>query len=184
MRQRIVAVTGVSGVGKTTCLKFVAKRIGFQHLQASALIQSARASQSALPVSHDDLRKQDIDQNQTLLLSGFAQQASSIARIIVIDGHTIIEVGETVQPIGPAIFGALRISRMVFLWDDPSLIAQRRQIDIRRSRPNKLPAEIHGLQAAAAEQAQVICEALEVPLTIHDLTKASFISTLYGNGPA
>jgi adenylate kinase len=73
---------------------------------------------------------------------------------------------------------------MVFLWDDPSRIAQRRQMDIRRSRPNRLPAEIHGLQAAAAEQAQVICEALEVPLTIHDLTKASFISTLTGNGPA
>jgi adenylate kinase len=74
MRQRIVAVTGVSGVGKTTCLNFVAKRIGFQHLQASALIQSARASQSVLPVSHDDLRKQDIDQNQALLLSGFAHK--------------------------------------------------------------------------------------------------------------
>ena len=42
MTQPVVALLGLSGVGKSTILRKLAAHIAFQHLQASAIIKAAQ----------------------------------------------------------------------------------------------------------------------------------------------
>jgi adenylate kinase len=42
MNQRIVAFTGISGVGKTTFLRQITERVDFQHVTGGSLVATAR----------------------------------------------------------------------------------------------------------------------------------------------
>ena len=68
MSQRVVAFTGISGVGKTTFLKKFTEQMAFQHVTGGSLIAAAR---NAVSDSRDDLRYSDLDENQRLLIQGF-----------------------------------------------------------------------------------------------------------------
>lgn len=71
MTRRVAALTGISGVGKSTLLTALSQRVDFVHLQAGALIKKARESELGQSIEHDQLRNIDLDQNQQLLINGF-----------------------------------------------------------------------------------------------------------------
>ncbi|HEY5305205.1 MAG TPA: AAA family ATPase [Pseudolabrys sp.] len=166
MMKCTIAVTGLSGVGKSTLLKAVARRVDFLHLQASALIRDARDTFQSYPVSHDQLRYVDLDENQHLLVDGFAAHARSATGLVVLDGHTLVERNTDFVLIGAEVFSAIGISGMLFLHDDPSAIVARRAGDHTRERPAKDVDVLAKIQAAALANARDICRSVQVPLKI------------------
>jgi adenylate kinase len=61
MTSHVVAVTGISGVGKSTLLRAMQSKIGFQHLNASSLIQQVREQLDRGTIALDDLRNANIE---------------------------------------------------------------------------------------------------------------------------
>ena len=53
---QIVAVTGLSGVGKTTFLTNLKTRVEFQHLQSGNLIKAARELKTSSAILHENLK--------------------------------------------------------------------------------------------------------------------------------
>jgi adenylate kinase len=159
MNQRIVAVTGISGVGKTTLLRRLSDQFSFQHLQASTLIKTAR-SRAASISSTDELRSLGIADNQTHLVEQFRKEVDAAAELVAIDAHTLVELPQRTELIEPSVFKALDIGSMLFLTDDAGAIAQRRHSDSARTRPLKEAGEIAALQLQAETQAKRICNAL------------------------
>ena len=165
MTPPVIAVAGLSGVGKTTLLSRVTPTIKVQVLQASSLIREGRA-QLGDAMAADTLRQRNIEENQQLLLRGFEAKADAAARIIALDCHTVIELPEGTKRIGPNVFAGLRLSAMIFLTDDPAKIASRRAADTSRQRPATSLDRLVAVQGEAKEQARAICDALGIPLTL------------------
>jgi adenylate kinase len=163
MTRRIVALTGLSGVGKSTLLRTLAASVPFEHFQASALIREGRAAESAA-LSSDQLRLADIDENQQLLIRGFKVKASTNAGLIVLDGHTLIERDDELTRIDARVFREIGINKMIFLSDDPKCIVERRRNDATRDRPVPDIDRLRQIQNEALNHAAVICRMLGVPL--------------------
>jgi adenylate kinase len=166
MSPYVAALTGVSGVGKSTFLRKLAAQLTFQHLQASALIKEGRQAAEGGSISLDQLRGANLDQNQRLLIEGFRIKADPRASVIVLDGHSLIERDGDLVPIDPYVFGAVRIARMIFLADDPAAIAARRLADTNRERLIKDAQALQAVQEAAREHAEKICLHLNVAFDV------------------
>ena len=132
MSQRIVALTGISGVGKTTLLNRLAERLDFQHVTGGSLIAATR---DADPRTRDAIRHADLDENQRLLIEGFALIRDPNAKLIIMDGHVVIDDGTQLLKIPHQVFSALGISEMVHLEAEPEQIAANRLGDTSRARP-------------------------------------------------
>ncbi|MEQ9396130.1 ATP-binding protein [Haliea sp.] len=148
MKQTVVAVTGISGVGKTTFLRNAAKEIQFQHLTAGSLIATARATPDN---SREELRHADLEENQRLLIHGFAQARDSEAALVVLDGHVIIDSEKGITLIPSQVFADLEVNLIVHLEADPIKISQHRAGDANRSRP-QLPAKTLFLHQQRSKQ--------------------------------
>lgn len=132
MRKRIVAFTGISGVGKTTFLRDLVELVPFQHLTGGSLIAAAR---DACPNQRDALRHADLDENQRLLIAGFELVRDPEADLIIMDGHVIIDDGNGLQKLPTHVFDALGITMMIHLEAEPVRISTNRSMDRSRSRP-------------------------------------------------
>lgn len=133
MSQKIVAFTGISGVGKTTFLEKLAKRLSFQHLTGGTLIAAARQADAN---QRDAMRHADLDENQRLLIHGFFATIDPQVGLVIMDGHVVIDNGNNLTLLPSAIFRALGTSLMVHLEADPALIITNRSHDTARSRPS------------------------------------------------
>jgi adenylate kinase len=142
----IVALTGISGVGKSTLVKILAGTIPLHHFQASALIKEERDA-AGESIAHDHLRLADIDENQQLLVRGFRRKALEASGLILLDGHTIIEREDKLTSV-------------------PAAVYERRRGDQHRVRPLFSVERLSNVQDAAAEQAASICSTLGIELHI------------------
>lgn len=167
MSQTLVAVTGVSGVGKTTVLNKLAATLDFQLLRASALISEAGGR-----TEHAGLRS-NAASNQELLLWGFERARNPSAAAIVLDAHTVLDTSEGIVPIDPAIFASLNIDRLVMLCDDPQAICERREGDASRGRPQRSPAEIAEYQEACWVHCCRIAQILDVPFLLLPMSRTA-----------
>jgi adenylate kinase len=166
MRPTIVALTGLSGVGKSTLLAVVATRLRFQHLQASTLIGKGREITSGQTVEQDDLRYTDPDENQRLLVRGLEASLDPETQLVVLDSHTVIERESEHFLVSPGVFEAIGIATMIFLHDDPQEIAKRRANDSSRVRPQKNADDLAKIQTEAINQAELICHTVGKPLYV------------------
>jgi adenylate kinase len=169
MKPTVVALTGLSGVGKSTLLVAVADRQPFQHLQASALIKKGRASLLGQAIEQDQLRYSDLYENQRLLVGGLEASLDSTNQLVVLDSHTVIERENDHFFIDPGIFAAVEVSAMIFLRDEPQEIEKRRSNDQSRMRPRKDAVGLAQAQNEAVAQAELICRKLSVPLYLETL---------------
>lgn len=162
--QRIVAVVGLSGVGKTTALLKLLELRSFQHLRAGRLISDGRNLEKT-STSLDSLRHADIDENQRLLIAGFRHAINLNESYVVLDGHTLIETPSGSVPISGEVFEQLRIEEFIFIADDPAKIVQRRLEDTSRARPPATEAVVAHIQEIALLTAFRISAKLRIPLS-------------------
>jgi adenylate kinase len=177
VKRHVVAITGLSGVGKSTLLRKLASTVSFQHLQASALIREARRSdQQSLTL--DQLRSVDIDENQELLANGFTRAVNRGAGLIVLDAHTAIELDDKLVLIGTNVFGAIGISSMIFLVDDCAEIIKRRLNDKERQRPIKSLEKLRSTQNQSLQHTEEICRVLGIPISVFSSNDHSAVAKL------
>lgn len=175
MKQSIVALVGISGVGKSTLLKAASDRVQFQHLQASALIKAGKEAITASTIAADDLRRADINDNQALLVHGFNNARSPDAPLIVLDGHTVIDTPSGLVRIEPRVFAALGVTQFIFLADDPAAISIRRENDQSRTRPKRSPQELDDHQTQALLNTFAAARHLGVPLMVFTINQVDAV---------
>lgn len=181
MTQEVIALVGISGVGKSALLAALSRNTGFQHLQASGLIREARSSDTTGPVAGDSLRLADIDENQRLLVEGFNRARLREAPLIVLDGHTVIDAPAGLQFIAPEVFAAIGITRFVFLADLPAEIHRRRVGDASRNRPARTVAELEAHQNLALQQTLKVSLRMSIPVVVVMPTHVDLIRELFAS---
>lgn len=172
----VVAVVGISGVGKSTALKRAALRVEFQHLMAGQLIKDELTATSENIKNIDQLRFGEVTGNQTRLISGFKRQVSN-QRLIVLDGHTVIDDGKQLTPISARVFDSIGIHSMIFLEASPGAIRNRRLHDTERSRPILSLEAIVAHQETALDVAKDICARLNITLHRIDVDDLDLLSS-------
>jgi adenylate kinase len=163
----VIALAGLSGVGKSTLLARLSSAVPMQILHASALIKDARTSMDGGPRTLDALREADLDENQRLLVQGFASRVNPTAPLVALDCHTVIETDNGLVFIDPRVFSAMDVKALVFLEDAPEEIARRRQNDATRQRPATAVRHLESVQMEAIRHARAIATSLNIPLHIH-----------------
>ncbi len=163
--RKVVALVGISGVGKSTFLHNARRRLVFEHMQASDLIKAEKLEQQDKPIAHDFLREGNIDDNQALLISSFMRRAPKEG-LIVLDGHAMIDTPHGLVEISPSVFSAINVSRFIILIDDVEKIAARRLSDARRMRPSLSNDELAEHQERSILSAYRSALALKVPLLV------------------
>jgi adenylate kinase len=159
MNQRVIAFTGISGVGKTTFLKKLAALTAFQHVTGGSLIAAAR---DVAPDVRDTMRHADLDENQRLLVQGFALARDPTIGLIIMDGHVVIDAGESLTKISSDVFKAIDVATMVHLEAEPGCIAKNRSLDASRSRPSYGPETLSQHQNVSRTHAQSIAKTLQI----------------------
>lgn len=153
MSGRVVAVLGISGVGKTTMVSAFTRRHPWAHsVRASALLKEAAAvtDTEALRTASAS----DIHANQNQLVSAFSDlRRLHPDRHIIFDGHSLIDNNDGLVIVPTAVFINLAPDLIVFLEDNPETILARRLADVGRMRPTRSAEEIAAHQQAAKEAA-------------------------------
>ncbi len=178
--RRIIAVFGVSGVGKSTLITRAIARCGVDvlHLQASQLIKMAKGDGA----TSEELRKSPesaIIANQHLLVSAFHDRIRKHeSEIVVFDGHSIIDNGLTVAPIPSDIIRQLGPVGLIFVTASPQDIVDRRTQDTTRSRPIRSLRRLEYLQDSALDVCRDYQRELAVPLDVISSENTRFLASL------
>lgn len=166
MSNTIIALLGISGVGKSTALDKLTEIVSFQHVQASAIIKELRGKIETDTLSNDDLRNLSIDDNQQFLIQGFQDALLPTPRLAILDGHSVIETSPGIVLVEPDVFQNIGVEEIIFLADDPGLIAERRRNDRLRKRPPAKVQDVSALQHEALMQAAVIARQLDIAMSV------------------
>jgi adenylate kinase len=162
---KIIAFTGVSGVGKSTFLSAARLQREFLHLIASELIKVEKSAYGS-QLTSEDLRKGNIDKNQAALITAFDRHRASAEVPLVLDAHTIIDTPDGFRELPASVFAALCITGMVFLHASPEMIFEQRGRDTARVRPQRSIQQIAELQDRSLLLAADVTRTLGIPLTV------------------
>jgi adenylate kinase len=179
MTNQVVAVLGISGVGKSTFLTKLSETLNFQHLQASELIQLGRRHVSECQTEVDNLRNLNIDENQEFLIYGFNAMMDKSCPLVVLDGHSVIDTPNGFVNISPQVFRNLKISNVIYLIDDAIDIEVRRAFDGKRNRLRRSLEQLKKYQEISLLSASETCLDLDVPLTVIKPTKLEYANKMF-----
>lgn len=159
----VIAVFGISGVGKSTLIEgFIKDHPEYTHIQAGTLIKRALKD-----VPRDKLRLADpetIIKNQYLLIEEFWKDVQEHGHThVIFDGHSVIDTGSTLIAVPSDIIEALKPCKIVVVNDDPQHIHSRRKNDTTRNRSDTTVDQIKEEQCKAMGQAKQYANVLEVP---------------------
>jgi adenylate kinase len=134
---RLVAVFGISGVGKTTLIShFVREHQGWRVLSASGLL--AQMTQ----IDSDELRRYDranIETNQFSLASAIQQKRATAPELNwLLDAHSVIDNDQELIAVPTQVIKQINPDSLIFVQDDPEKILRRRISD--RDRRRALPS--------------------------------------------
>lgn len=149
----VVAVFGLSGVGKSWLIARFAAVNPVLHLQASQLLKDAKAAVTGMAMTSEELRKDAVIDNQALLISAFVNARNAAPVPILFDGHCVIDAGDKLVEIPASVVEALGPSALLFVHAEPSAIFNRRTGDMTRVRPTRSIVELKEHQ----DRARAIC---------------------------
>lgn len=181
MKGRVVAVLGISGVGKSTMISaFTQRHPSVLGVGASALLKQATAVMDT-----ETLRTaavSDIHANQQRLVSTFSDlRLRNPERHVIFDGHSLIDNDQGLVIVPTDVFVGLAPNRIVFIEDNADAILTRRLADASRIRPRRSAEEIAAHQRMAKEAACGYAVKLAIPFsTIQSGDDATFAATLEG----
>lgn len=166
MNRKIVAVIGISGVGKTTLLEsFIQRHPSVVTVSASDLLKRKLSVNDS-----EELRTASsaaVKSNQDRLVQAFDDFKRSTPHAhILFDGHAIIDNDEGVVTIPTEIYKALTPDLIIFVEDDPNLIASRRDADSSRLRPSRSPQQLEDHQTLALNTSIEYGRNLSIPCEI------------------
>ena len=166
MSRKIVAVLGVSGVGKTTMIQsFVQQHPDVLSVRASELIKRQAAITDAEKMRA--LTSLEIHINQNHLITAFDKfKLESPAQHILFDGHSIIDNDDEVIVIPTKVFEKIGPDLFIFIEDDPDIIASRRVHDTTRSRPLLSSQNLDAQQLVAKNAALNYGTELSIPCVV------------------
>jgi adenylate kinase len=150
---KVIAVFGLSGVGKSWMISRYAAATNVSHIQASRLMRDAKAALVGGPVTSENLRRGPVLDNQSLLTDAFAKVLATEARSIIFDRHCLIDAGEQPIEIPVDVIRQLQPSGIILVHAPADEIVRRRESDGARDRPVRT-AEI---LAAQQDRCIVIC---------------------------
>ena len=165
---KVIAVFGLSGVGKSTTLKRVVAESGGLATVVNAGVLIRR--QTLNDESSEALRllpTEDIQRNQEILVEELARERTAIgAHVLLLDGHCVIDNGDQLVPIPVEIIEQLDLAALVFVQEEAREIRARRLGDEKRMRPDLSPAEIAKQQNQALEICDSYASELGLSLTV------------------
>ncbi|HXS50202.1 MAG TPA: AAA family ATPase [Sphingomicrobium sp.] len=176
----VLAVVGLSGVGKTTAINRLADKVPFLHLQASALIQAERVARGYAGTSSEDLRRGPVLDNQSLLICGFRRASEDHHGLVVLDGHVLIDSDNGMIKIPSSVFGDIGCDHIAVLTDDPHEIWQRRRNDVSRKRPSRSVQDLNEQQELICIVAAQIAGELGIHITEHSSSDGSLMELIFG----
>jgi adenylate kinase len=163
---KVIAVVGLSGVGKTAMLRQLSSRFPVMHLQASALIKTELTRLATETPTSEQLRTGRVLDNQAALVIGFRNAVRGYDGVVLFDGHTVIDTGDCLIEIPTSVFADLQCDQIVVVTEDSHEIARRREADFGRKRPVRSPLAIRDQQKRSTEVAQQIAMSLRIPCVI------------------
>ena len=164
----VLAIVGLSAVGKSTIISELETALPLRHFTASELIKSElRLCKSQIATS-EELRVGPVVGNQVLLASAFARCTGGLEGLVVLDGHVVIDGASGLVDIPASVFRELGVQHMLFIRASAHAIAERRQKDALRARPQRTMTEITSHQEHALTRAKTITGQLGIPLTVLD----------------
>ncbi len=161
-----IALVGISGVGKSTFLRRLAREVSFTHLEASRLLKEEVQLLNATRLTSEDLRLGAVLDNQNLLNCAFDRHVEKLDGLVVLDGHTVIDTGAGLQEVPASVFDKMCLDEFFFLQDDPCEIFSRRKADTTRDRPDRSIDEVAEHQERAILVTAQIARDLRIPCTI------------------
>ena len=161
----IIAVVGISGVGKSTLVRQAGGQRKILHLTASELIKSEQHRRQVQDQTSEELRAGPVLDNQSLLIAAFERATLDAGVPIVFDGHTTIDAPTGLVEIPTEVFRRIGVQHLVFVEDAPEEIARRRTADVSRSRPERSAAQLQRYQEVSKAAATRISTELSIPLT-------------------
>ena len=161
MKSINVAFTGVSGVGKTTFLRYLSQALEFQHLSAGTIISSELRCRSE---DRDFLRLEGFDENQDLLVSGFHRERSAEIPIAILDCHNVVHTETGLSKVPTEVFMRLGITAFLHLSASPEAIIVNRSEDTTRRRPVISVYEMSFHQEESLKAAREISHELAIPI--------------------
>jgi adenylate kinase len=150
---KVVAVFGLSGVGKSWMISRYTNAANVAHIQASKLMRDAIAAQEAMMVTSEDLRSGPVLNNQNMLTDAFAKVRASEARPIIFDGHCMVDSGEQPIEIPIEVISRLQPSGIILVYAPAAEIVSRRESDTSRQRPARTSSAL----SAQQDRCVVIC---------------------------
>ena len=146
--RKVVVVSGVPGVGKTTVVTDAIRKVE-DRLNVSLItygsVMFEIAQKRRLVENRDGLRKLPIKkQREVQKLAGERIAAMSRSQVVVVDTHTLVQTAEGGFLIGLPqwVAEAIRPASIVLVEADPENIAQRRIKDATRTRDEQLVESI------------------------------------------
>lgn len=166
MTAPVIAVFGLSGVGKSWLIGRYAQHASVLHIQGSQLLREAKAELLGETVTSDELRRGAVLDNQALLIQAFARVRETATKPIIFDGHCVVDDGTQLLEIPTEVIASLAVSHLVLVEGSPKLIIERRQNDPTRVRPLRTDDEIFHHQQRAKFMCNLYHQKLGLPLDV------------------
>jgi adenylate kinase len=158
--KKLIFVTGLPGVGKTTLAKRIAATRQFMYVSAGSLIISAHQARE-----RDELKDGDVLDNQAILVGGFRAATRGYDGVILLDGHVMIRGQDDLTVISESVFRELGCDHLVVLTNDPHQIANNLSQDTSRKRLFRTIEELEYDQARIVARVYELAEHLRCPAT-------------------
>lgn len=173
---KVIFISGVHGVGKTSMCESYEGNIVFTFKSAGQLIRAAKAESL---VNHNKDVK-NIDDNQQVLIEAISVIKNS-GELLLLDGHFALwDDNHRPTAIDSQVFIDLGIDSIITIHDDPESIAKR--INSRDKSSTFTTEDIGALQKLEIEQANKVSTLLNLPLTLlkaFDVKTFSKVLTAY-----